>query len=196
MGKERLMAFTDAVLAIVMTILVLELEKPEAATFEALLALKENFFAYALSFFWLGTMWVNLHNEWHNVSKVTNAVVWWSVILLFFSSWIPYAIRFVNVDYNSGVTQGFYGIMVLFVTLSNVGLSRALEKANHDEKDIKGEIAGNRKRLYLDIGIKVIALILTLTVYPSAMMISVLTTMALMMIPTGRKTKEAKASTY
>ena len=76
---------------------------------------------------------------------------------------------------------------MLFVTLSNVGLSCALEKANHDEKDIKGEIAGNRKRRYLDIGIKVIALILTLTVYPSAMMISVLITMALMMIPTGRK---------
>ena len=187
MGKERLMAFTDAVLAIIMTILVLELEKPETATFEALWDLKENFFAYALSFFWLGTMWVNLHNEWHDVSKVTNAVVWWSVILLFFSSLIPYAIRFVNVDYNSGVTQGFYGIMVLLVTLSNVGLSRALEKANYDEKDKKGGIADNRKRLYLDIGIKVIALILTLTVYPSAMMISVLITMVLMMIPTGRK---------
>ena len=187
MGKERLMAFTDAVLAIVMTILVLELEKPEAATFEVLWALKESFFAYALSFFWLGTMWVNLHNEWHDVSKVTNAVVWWSVILLFFSSLIPYAIRFVNVDYNSGVTQGFYGIMVLLVTLSNVGLSHALEKANRDEKDIKGEIADNRKRLYLDIGIKVLALVLTLTVYPSAMMISVLITMVLMMIPTGRK---------
>ena len=130
---------------------------------------------------------MNLHNEWHDVSKVTNAVVWWSVILLFFSSLIPYAIRFVNVDYNSGVTQGFYGIMVLLVTLSNVGLSRALEKANHAEKDIKGGIADNRKRLYLDIGIKVIALILTLTVYPAAMMISVLITMVLMMIPTGRK---------
>lgn len=187
MGKERLMAFTDAVLAIIMTILVLELEKPEAATFEALWSLKENFFAYALSFFWLGTMWVNLHNEWHGVNKVSTAVVWWSVILLFFSSMIPYAIRFVNVDYNSGVTQGFYGIMVLLVTFSNVGLSSALEKANHEEKEIKEDIAGSRKRLYLDIGIKIIALILTFTVYPSAMMISVLITMVLMMIPSRRK---------
>lgn len=84
MGKERLMAFTDAVLAIIMTILVLELERPEAATLAALWALKENFFAYALSFFWLGTMWVNLHNEWHGISQISNAVVWWSVVLLFF----------------------------------------------------------------------------------------------------------------
>ena len=187
MGKERLMAFTDAVLAIIMTILVLELEKPEAATLKALWNLKENFFAYALSFFWLGTMWVNLHNEWHDVDQISNAVVWWSVVLLFFSSLIPYAIRFVNVDYNSGVTQGFYGIMVLLVTFANVGLSRSLEKANHHEREIKEDIANSRKRLYLDIGIKVAALIITLTVYPSAMLISVLITMILMIIPVGRK---------
>lgn len=187
MGKERLMAFTDAVLAIIMTILVLELEKPEAPTLAALWDLKENFFAYALSFFWLGTMWVNLHNEWHGINQISNAVVWWSVILLFFSSLIPYAIRFVNVDYNSGVTQGFYGIMVLLVTLANVGLSHALEKANHTAEEISSGIADNRKLLYLDIGIKVLALVFTLTIYPFAMMIGVLITMVWMMIPTGRK---------
>ena len=188
MGKERLIAFTDAVLAIVMTILVLELEKPEAATLAALWALKENFFAYALSFFWLGTMWVNLHNEWHEVTQISKSVVWWSVVVLFFSSMIPYAIRFVNVDYHSGVTQGFYGVMVLLVTFSNVGLSRALEMAHQGETATKAEIAGNRKRLYLDIAIKLVGLVLTLTIYPPAMMVCVLLTMALMMIPTRRKT--------
>lgn len=187
MGKERLMAFTDAVLAIIMTILVLELEQPESATFEALWALKENFFAYTLSFFWLGTMWVNLHNEWHDVTQISKSVVWWSVILLFFSSLIPYAIRFVNVDYNNGVTQGFYGIMVLLVTFANVGLSHSLEKANHEEHEIKADIAHGRKRLYLDIGVKIVGLILTFTVFPPAMMISVLMTMIFMMIPVRRK---------
>ena len=187
MGKERLMAFTDAVLAIVMTILVLELERPEAATLAALWALKENFFAYALSFFWLGTMWVNLHNEWHGVTQVSRSVVWWSVVVLFFSSLIPYAIRFVNVDYHSSVTQGFYGVMVLLVTFANVGLSRALELAHQEETATKEEIAGNRRRLYLDIAIKLAGMILTLTVYPPAMMICVLLTMVLMMLPGRRK---------
>lgn len=190
MGKERLMAFTDAVLAIIMTILVLELEKPEAATLEALWNLRENFFAYALSFFWLGTMWVNLHNEWHSVEQVSTAVVWWSVIHLFFSSLIPYAIRFVNVDYNNGVTQCFYGIIVLLVTFSYVGLSCALEKANHHEEEIKEVIADSRKRIYIDIAIKLIGMIIALTVYPPAVMISVLITMVLMMIPTGTKSKQ------
>lgn len=67
MGKDRLIAFTDAVLAIVMTILVLELNKPDSISFSGFWALRENFFAYTLSFFWLGTMWVNLHNEWYHV---------------------------------------------------------------------------------------------------------------------------------
>lgn len=57
MGKERLAAFIDAVLAIIMTILVLELEKPKAMTWAGLWDLRANFFAYALSFFWLGLMW-------------------------------------------------------------------------------------------------------------------------------------------
>lgn len=54
MDKERLAAFTDAVLAIIMTILVLELEKPEHVTWQGIWALRVNYFAYALSFFWLG----------------------------------------------------------------------------------------------------------------------------------------------
>ena len=108
--------------------------------------------------------------------------------MLFFSSLIPYAIHFVNVDYNSSITQGLYGIMVLLVTLSNVRLSYTLEKANHKEDEIKAYIAQNRKRLYLDIGIKVVGLIVTFTVYPSAALISVIITMVLMMIPTRRKT--------
>lgn len=99
---------------------------------------------------------------------------------------IPYAIRFVNLDYNSSATQCFYGIIVFLVTFSNVGLSHSLEKANHTEQDIKNGIACNRRRLYLDIALKVIGMILCLTIYPPAMMISVLIAMFLMIIPIGR----------
>ena len=64
MEKERLVTFTDAVLAIIMTILVLELKKPTEPTLAQLWALRESFLAYALSFFWLGSMWIALHNTW------------------------------------------------------------------------------------------------------------------------------------
>ena len=89
MSKERLTAFTDAVLAIIMTILVLELNKPEAMTWASVWDLRESFFAYTVSFFWLGTMWVNMHRSWHNVEKINNELVWNSLILLFFSSFSP-----------------------------------------------------------------------------------------------------------
>ena len=90
MTKERLAAFFDAVLAIIMTILVLELEKPSEVSLKGFLALKENFFAYVLSFFWLGTMWVNHHNEWMGIEKISVKTVWTTMLTLFFSSLFPY----------------------------------------------------------------------------------------------------------
>ena len=64
MPRERLSAFVDAVIAIVMTILVLELKKPSEVTWEALWELRSHFFAYAVSFLWLGAMWINEAYSW------------------------------------------------------------------------------------------------------------------------------------
>ena len=83
MSKERLGAFMDAVIAIVMTILVLELEKPAKPTLEAFWNLRINFAAYALSFLWLAAMWTSLHNAWHVVDKISNRTMWLSMGLLF-----------------------------------------------------------------------------------------------------------------
>ena len=83
MNKERLIAFTDAVLAIIMTILVLELEKPTVPTLEAFWALRQNFFAYFLSFFWLGSLWIALNGIWEKVERISTAVTWWNLALLF-----------------------------------------------------------------------------------------------------------------
>ncbi len=63
MNKERLSAFADAVLAIIITILVLELEKPTHLNLTGFAELWPNYMAYTISFFWLGAMWINMHNE-------------------------------------------------------------------------------------------------------------------------------------
>ena len=63
MNKERLSAFADAVLAIIITILVLELEKPSHLSLTGFTELWPNYMAYTISFFWLGAMWINMHNE-------------------------------------------------------------------------------------------------------------------------------------
>lgn len=92
-SKERLVAFMDTVFAIIMTILILELKKPETATLKALWNLRVDFFAYTLSFFWLGTMWVNLHNEWHKINYITLSIVWINVVLLFSELYFRHSIR-------------------------------------------------------------------------------------------------------
>ena len=174
MEKEKLGAFMDAVLAIIMTILVLELEKPSAPTFEAIWELKMNFLAYTLSFFWLGTFWINIHNQWVRIKYVSKNVVWWSIIVLFFASFFPYATSFVSSNFYSVAPQIFYGIVVFGVTFSVWNMWGELAKAN---KEIEKEIMFRKKVLRGDIALKILGFILTLTIYPPAVTISVLVTM-------------------
>ena len=177
MNKERLAAFMDAILAIIMTILILELKKPETATIKALWNLRVDFFAYTLSFFWLGTMWVNLHNEWHKIKYITPLIVWVNVVLLFFSSFFPYVTSFVTSYYNSSVAQGFYGIIVLAVTFCNIISLYLIEKVNKHDKELQESLKTMIRWIKVDISIKIIGLIISCIFYPPAMMISVYITL-------------------
>ena len=187
MNKERLAAFMDAVLAIIMTILILELKKPETATLKALWNLRVNFFAYTISFFWLGTMWVNLHNEWHKIKYITPSIVWANVVLLFFSSFFPYVTSFVTSYYNSSVAQGFYGIIVLAVTFCNIISGHLIGKANRNDEKSQESLKIRMRWLSIDIIIKIMGLIISCTFYPPAMMISVYITLLGIVLPAQYK---------
>ena len=187
MNKERLTAFMDAVLAIIMTILILELKKPETATLKALWNLRVDFFAYTLSFFWLGTMWVNLHNEWHKIKYITPLIVWVNVVLLFFSSFFPYVTSFVTSYYNSSVAQGFYGIIVLAVTFCNIISGHLIGKANRNDEKSQESLKIRMRWLSIDIIIKIMGLIISCTFYPPAMMISVYITLLGIVLPAQYK---------
>ena len=187
MNKERLAAFMDAVLAIIMTILILELKKPETATLKALWNLRVNFFAYTISFFWLGTMWVNLHNEWHKIKYITPLIVWVNVVLLFFSSFFPYVTSFVTSYYNSSVAQGFYGIIVLAVTFCNIISGHLIGKANRNDEKLQESLKIKMRWLSVDTIIKIIGLIISCTFYPPAMMISVYITLLGIVLPAQYK---------
>ena len=187
MNKERLAAFMDAVLAIIMTILILELKKPETATLKALWNLRVNFFAYTISFFWLGTMWVNLHNEWHKIKYITPLIVWVNVVLLFFSSFFPYVTSFVTSYYNSSVAQVFYGIIVLAVTFCNIISGHLIGKANRNDEKSQESLKIRMRWLSIDIIIKIMGLIISCTFYPPAMMISVYITLLGIVLPAQYK---------
>ena len=173
MNKERLGAFMDAVIAIVMTILVLELEKPSAPTLEAFWNLRINFAAYALSFLWLAAMWTSLHNAWHVVEKISNWTMWLSMGLLFFSSLFPYATSLVASYFTSKVVQGFYGMVVIATTVMMVLIYGSL--AQDDKRPGTMRYMGRvRQLLLIDIGIKIAGTILGDLFWPPLVSVGIL----------------------
>lgn len=181
MNKDRLGAFMDAVIAIVMTILVLELEKPAEPTLEAFLALKINFAAYALSFLWLAAMWTSLHNAWHIVDKITNRTTWLSMGLLFFSSLFPYSTSLVSTYFTSTVVQGFYGIVVIATTIMMILIYGSLAK-DDTRKTTKEYMKKVRILLLIDVGIKTAATIIGVLFWPPLVSIGVLTAAIYIMV--------------
>lgn len=180
MNKERLTAFTDAVLAIIMTILVLELEKPKTVTWAGFWDLRMNFFAYAISFFWLGLMWADNHRAFHKVDKVSNSTVGWTLVMLFFASFFPYSTSIVASDFNNSTAQVFYGIIIILVSISNIGISHSLNKVNSYHFKALFDMA--RGLVTTDLGIKFLGMLLSLTVFPPATMYSIFIASALLII--------------
>ena len=180
MEKERLVTFTDAVLAIIMTILVLELKKPTEPTLAQLWALRESFLAYAMSFFWLGSMWINLHNTWSKANIISTKVIGWNIVLLFLLSLIPYTTSLVSTYYDNAVIQGLYGVVVIIISIVNIGLNKMLQRANKDNKSLMKITKRYIDALVIDIDIKIVGLIIAISIYPQAMMISVFITSVLM----------------
>ena len=174
MKKDRLIALTDAVLAIIMTILILELEKPETPSLQAFWELRHNFFAYFLSFFWLGSLWMALNTLWEKVERISSEVVWANLYLLFFVSFMPYATGLVSSHFENYTAQLFYGSVVIVSTIINWYLHKVLDKPNQDQVELLKETETYRKLLIPDILIKCVGFILALIIYPPIMMYSVL----------------------
>ena len=174
MKKDRLIALTDAVLAIIMTILILELEKPATPSLQAFWELRHNFFAYFLSFFWLGSLWMALNTLWEKVERISSEVVWANLYLLFFVSFIPYATGLFSSHFENYTAQLFYGSVVIVSTIINWYLHKVLDKPNQDQVELLKETEAYRKLLIPDILIKCVGFILALIIYPPIMMYSVL----------------------
>ena len=182
MGQERLSAFIDAVIAIIMTILVLELDKPKTLDWQGLWELRENFFAYALSFFWLGAMWVNLHAYSHRTEKITQKTVWAAMVMLFFASLFPYATNLIAMDFYNATVQVFYGIIVLLITAATLVFYRTVSEVNPSEEF--RQMSETRSRwIKWDILLKIIGLICSLTIFPIGTSLAVFITLCGLVIP-------------
>ena len=182
MREDRMIAFTDAVLAIIMTILILGLDKPAEMSFDGIWELRRDFFAYCLSFFWLGSVWISLNGIWGNVKRVTMGVVWCNIVFLFFASFLPYATSLVSDNFENSTAQAFYGIVVIATTVSNWVLHKMIDSPNAQNTALLESTKRYRTVLMPDILFKIIALVLAILVYPPCMMYGVLFAAAYMQL--------------
>ncbi|MGT2832641.1 TMEM175 family protein [Streptococcus halotolerans] len=183
MSKERCSAFFDAVLAIIMTILILELEVPQTLNVQGLWKITPSIFSYVLSFFWLGTMWVGIHNIWHKATKISSLTVWTQLLLLFFVSFFPYTTKIVAAHFQNSFTQVMYGMITILVSVCVTWSNYTLVQADRNNKILMTEVKSSVLMLCVDLAVKFIGLLLAVTVYPPAMMYSILIAGFLIILP-------------
>ena len=126
MGKGRIEAFTDGVIAIVITIMVLELKIPPSADLAGLLAVVPTLLIYALSFVNVGIFWNNHHHMLHATKQVNGKVLWANLLLLFWISLIPFVIRWIGEDGITPLPTAAYGFVLTMSALGYMVLERAI----------------------------------------------------------------------
>jgi uncharacterized membrane protein len=118
MKKNRLEAFSDGVLAIIITIMVLELKVPHSAGIEALAQLFPVFLSYVLSFVYLGIYWNNHHHMLHASRKVTGSILWANLHLLFWLSLVPFATAWMGENQFAAAPSAIYGAVLLMAAIA------------------------------------------------------------------------------
>jgi uncharacterized membrane protein len=126
MGKNRLEAFSDGVLAIIITIMVLELRPPHEPNFTALRGLLSVFMSYVLSFVYLGIYWNNHHHLLHTVHSVSAGILWSNLHLLFWLSLFPFATAWVGENRVASAPAALYGFVLLMAAVAYYLLQRAI----------------------------------------------------------------------
>jgi len=126
MRTERLTAFSDGVIAIIITIMVLELKAPHEAGWSAPSPLAPTFLAYALSFAYVAIYWNNHHHLLHAARFVTGAILWANTTLLFFLSLVPFSTAWLSETHFASAPVALYGVTLLAPALAYFLLSRLL----------------------------------------------------------------------
>ena len=149
MGKGRLEAFSDGVIAIIITIMVLELKVPHGATWAELSKLGPVFLSYVLSFAYVGIYWNNHHHMLHAVKRVSAGILWANMHLLFWLSLIPFTTGWMGENHFAALPVAVYAFDLLMCALAYTVLQAQIIKLHGDDSvlahavgsDIKGKIS-------------------------------------------------------
>jgi uncharacterized membrane protein len=149
MGSNRLEAFSDGVIAILITIMVLELKVPEGAQFRSLVPVIPLFLNYALSFVYLGIYWNNHHHLLQACNRVTGAILWANLHLLFWLSLIPVTTAWMSENHSAAAPSALYGADLLMAAIAYFMLEQLIIVSQGREsllkralgRDLKGKLS-------------------------------------------------------
>ena len=145
MSKQRLEAFTDGVIAIIITIMVLEMKVPAGSDFAALKAALPVFLAYALSYTNVGIYWNNHHHMLHVTEKINGTVLWVNLVLLFWLSLVPFAIRWMDETHFAPLPTASYGVVLALAAIAYVLLERSIIAYNGPHSKLAHAVGSDRK---------------------------------------------------
>jgi uncharacterized membrane protein len=145
MGTARVEAFSDGVMAVIITIMALELRAPEGATLEAVRERLPGLLAYVLSFTIIGIYWNNHHHLLRAAERISGAAMWANLFLLFWLSLVPVLTEWLREEYQHALPAAAYGAAALAAGLGYSILARALIRANGPDSAVAAAIGSDRK---------------------------------------------------
>jgi uncharacterized membrane protein len=157
MGKQRLEAFTDGVLAVIITIMVLELSVPSGSNLSALKSSLPILLTYALSFTNVGIFWNNHHHMLHATERINGMVLWANLSLLFCISLVPFVIRWMNETHFASTPTASYGVVLVMSAIAYLWLERSIIAFNGPSSKLARAVGGDRKAV-VSLAIYVLAI--------------------------------------
>lgn len=145
MGKGRLEAFSDGVLAIIITIMVLELKVPQGADLDALRPLIPSFLSYVLSFTYVGIYWNNHHHMFHAARRVSGRVLWANLNLLFWLSLFPFTTHWMGKNHFEALPSAAYGFVLFMAAIAYHVLQQSIIAAEGSGSVLKNAIGSDWK---------------------------------------------------
>src|SRR5215475_11499942 len=161
MRTGRLEAFSDGVIAIIITIMVLEMKVPHGDKLDDLLPVLPVFLSYVLSFVYVGIYWNNHHHMLHATSEVTGAMLWANLHLLFWLSLFPFATGWMGENHFTAVPTALYGVVLLMAATAYLVLQKTIIRAQGQDSLLR-EAVGRDWKGKLSLILYVVAIIATL----------------------------------
>ena len=145
MQKNRLEAFSDGVIAIIITIMVLEMKVPHGTELDDLKPILPVFLSYVLSFIYIGIYWSNHHHLLHATRRVSGGILWANLHLLFWLSLVPFVTGWMGENHLAALPAALYGLVLLLAGVAYLVLQRAIVARQDSDSSLASELGRDRK---------------------------------------------------